>query len=96
MHPNEMMLVKEPLLSEFASNIMLNSKPKDLPKSLKPKFHHKEKLKKLLDELEKHIIRQIGSTPSDKSVYGTTFWNPLIIIPKGDTIKVVLDSRHLN
>ena len=54
-------------------------------------------MKKLLDELEKHnTIRQIGSAPSDKSIYGTTFLNPLIIIPKGDTIKVVLDARHLN
>ena len=54
-------------------------------------------MKTLLDELEKHnIIRQIGSTHSDKSIYGTTFLNPLIIIPKGDTIKVVLDARHLN
>ena len=71
---------------------MLNSKPKDLPK-----FLSVIKLKKLLDELEKHnIIRQVGSTPSDKSIYGTTFLNPLIIIPKGDTIKVVLYARHLN
>ena len=54
-------------------------------------------IKNFLDELEKHnIIRQIGSTASDESIYGTTFLNPLIIIPKGDTIKVVLDARHLN
>ena len=73
---------------------MLNSKPKDLPKSL---FIIEKKLKKLLDELEKHnVIRQIGSTSSGKSIYGTTFLNPLNIIPKGDTIKVVLDAKHLN
>ena len=29
-------------------------------------------------------------------VYGTTYLNPLIITPKGDTIKCVLDARHLN
>ena len=29
-------------------------------------------------------------------MYGTTYLNPLIIIPKGDTIKCVLDARHLN
>ena len=53
--------------------------------------------KKLFDEIEKQItIRQIGSTPSDKSIYGTTFLNLLIIIPNGDTIKVVSDARHLN
>ena len=27
---------------------------------------------------------------------GTTFLNPLIIIPKGDTNEIVLDARHLN
>ena len=29
-------------------------------------------------------------------MYGTTYLNPLVIIPKGDTIKCVLDARHLN
>ena len=51
----------------------------------------------LLQELEKHnIIKQIGSHPSDKPVNGSLFLNSLIIIPKGDTIEVVLDARHLN
>ena len=63
----------------------------------KVSVNFRDKLEKLLDELEHHnIIRQISSTPGDKSIYGTTFSNPLIIIPKGDTIKVVLDTRHLN
>ena len=48
-------------------------------------------------KLEKYIIiKQFGSTPDEKHTIGTTFLNPLIIIPKGDAIKVVLDSRHLN
>ena len=60
-------------------------------------IHYREKLNKLLIELEKHnIIKQIGSTPEEKQNIGTTFLNPLIIIPKGDTIKIVLDARHLN
>ena len=42
------------------------------------------------------IIKQIGSTPDEKHTIGTTFLNPLIIIPKGDAIKVVLDATHLN
>ena len=41
-------------------------------------------------------IKQIGSTPDEKHTIGTTFLNPLIIIPKGDVIKIVLDARHLN
>ena len=69
-------------------------------------FKHKDPLKyqiirnrihKLLAELEKYnIIKQIGSTPDEKHTVGTTFLNPLIIIPKGDAIQVVLDARHLS
>ena len=60
------------------------------------KVHYGEKLNALLRELEKcNIIKQIGSSPQDKPVFGTTFI-PLIIIPKGDTIKCVLDARQLN
>ena len=47
--------------------------------------------------MEKYnIIRQIGSTSSDESIHGPTFLNLFIMIPKGDTFKVVLDARHLN
>ena len=60
-------------------------------------IHYRDKLNLLLKELEKYnIIKQIGSSPQDKPVYGTTYLNPLIIIPKGDTIKCVLDARHFN
>ena len=63
-------------------------------RSAKAPIHYRDKL---LGELKTHIIiRQIGSTPSDKSIYGPFFLNPLIIIPKADTIEVVLDARHLN
>ena len=60
-------------------------------------IHYRDKINIFLKELEKYnIIKQIGSSPQDKPVYGTTYLNPLIIIPKGDTIKCVLDARHLN
>ena len=60
-------------------------------------IHYRERLNKLLIELEKYnIIKQIGSTSDEKHTIGTTFLNPLIIIAKRDAIKVVLDARHLN
>ena len=60
-------------------------------------IHYRDNFNALLKELEKYnIIKQIGSSPQDKPVYGTTYLNPLIIIPKGDTIKCVFDARHLN
>ena len=59
--------------------------------------HYRDKLNALLKDLEKYnIIKQIGSSPQDKPVYRTTYLNPLIIIPEGDTIKCVIDARHLN
>ena len=55
------------------------------------------KLNTLLKELEKHnILKQISTSPQDKPVYGTIYLNPLIIKTKGDSIKCVLDARHLN
>ena len=69
---------------------LLTQRPSKVP------IHYRGKLNTLLKELEKHnIIKQIGSSPQDKLVCGTTYLNPLIIIPKGDTIKCVLDARHL-
>ena len=91
-HKNDVGQIATPFRSRLKPNAKLQTqRPTKVP------IHYREKLKTLLDELEKHnIIRQIGLTPSDKSIYGTTFLNPLIIITKGDTIKVVLDARHLN
>ena len=60
-------------------------------------IHYRDKLNTLLKELEKHnVIKQIGSSPHGKPTYGTTYLNSFIIIPKGDSIKCVLDARHLN
>ena len=70
---------------------LMTQRPSKVP------IHYRDKLNVLLKELEKYnIIKQIGSSPQDKPVYGTTYLNPLIIIPKGDTTKCVLEARHLN
>ena len=50
----------------------------------------------LLEESKTQILQANWFHPTDNSIYGTTFLNPLIKIPKVDTIKVVLDARHLN
>ena len=70
---------------------LITQRPSKVP------IHNRDELNTLLKELEKYnIIKQIGSSPQDKPVFGTTYLNPLIINPKGDTIKCVLDARHLN
>ena len=91
-HKNDVGQIATPFRIRLKPNAKLQTqRPTKVP------IHYREKLKTLLDEIEKHNnIRQIGSTNSDKSICGTTFLNPLIFIPKGDTIKVVLDARNLN
>ena len=52
---------------------------------------------KLLEEFEEHrIIQKVGKDVDTTHHLGSAFFNPIIIIPKGDTIKLVLDARYLN
>ena len=41
-------------------------------------------------------MKHIGSSPQDKPLYGTTYFSPLNIIRKGDSIKCALDAQHFN
>ena len=91
-HKNDVGKISTPFRIRLKPNAqLLTQRPSKIP------IHYRDKLNNLLIELEKHnIIKQIGSSPQDKPVYGTTYLNPLIIIPKADTIKCVLDARHPN
>ena len=91
-HKNDVGKISTPFRIRLKPNAqLLTQRPSKVP------IHYRDKLNVLLKELEKYnIIKQIGSSPQDKPVYGTNYLNPLIIIPKEDTIKCVLDARHLN
>ena len=91
-HKNDVGKIFTPFRIRLKPNAqLLTQRPSKVP------IHYRDKLNNILKELEKHnIIIKIGSSPQDKPFYGTTYLNPLIIIPKGDTIKCVLDARHLN
>ena len=91
-HKNDVGKISTPSRIRLKPNAQLmTQRPSKVP------IHYRDKLNALVKELEKYsIIKQIGSFPQDKPVYGITYLNPLIIIPKGDTIKCVLDARHLN
>ena len=91
-HKNDVGKISTPFRIRIKNNCKLQTeRPSKVP------IHYRDRLNKLLLELEKYnIIKQIGSTSDEKHTIGTTFLNPLIIIPKGDAIKVVLDARHLN
>ena len=91
-HKNDVGKISTPFRIRLKPNAQLITQRRS-----KVPIHYRDKLNALLKELEKHnIIKQIGSSPQDKPVYGTTCLNLLFIIPKGDTIKFVLDARHLN
>ena len=56
-------------------------------------LHLKEKLEKLLTQLKNaNIIREIG----DDDKMGSLFVNPIILMPKNDYVKLVIDARYLN
>ena len=56
-------------------------------------LHYQEKLNDLLDQLcNSGIIREIGSNTE----MGSELINPIIILPKGNIVKLVIDARYLN
>ena len=91
-HKNDAGKIATPFRIRLKPNAqLLTQRPSEVP------IHYRDKLNTLPEDLQKHnIIKQIGSFPQDKLVYGTIYLNPLIIIPKRDSIKCVLDARHLN
>ena len=56
-------------------------------------LHNRDRLKILLNELQQAgVIREMGSDVE----MGSLFTNPIIILPKGDTVKLVIDAQYLN
>ena len=56
-------------------------------------LHLKDKLEKLLTQLkDADIIREMG----DDDEMGSLFVNPIILMPKKDYVKLVIDARYLN
>ena len=59
----------------------------------KVSLHLKEKLEKFLIQLkDADIIREVG----DDDEMGSLFFNPIILMPKSDYVKLVIDARFLN
>ena len=62
-------------------------------RSSKVPLHLKDKLEKLLTQLkDADIIREMG----DDDEMGSLFVNPIILMPKNDYVKLVIDARYLN
>ena len=71
-------------------------KPKAELKRQRPSkvpLHLKEKLEQLLTQLkDADIIREVG----DEDEMVSLFVNPIILMPKNDYVKLVIDARYLN
>ena len=71
-------------------------KPKAELKRQRPSkvpLHLKEKLEKHLTQLkDADVIREMG----DDDEIGSLFVNPIILMPKSDYVKLVIDARYLN
>ena len=81
---------------KFRLKFHVTLKPKVEPKLKRPSkipVHLKEKLEKLLTQLtDVDIVREIG----DDEKMGSFFVSPIILMPKNDYVKLVIDARHLN
>ena len=56
--------------------------------------HLQDKVNRLLDILEQYEI--ISPVNKEEQLKGNTFINPVIILAKGESLKIVLDARYLN
>ena len=57
-------------------------------------IHLRERIQKLLDVLKKYDI--VSPVNKEQLSTGNTFTNPVIIIRKGESLKIVLDARYFN
>ena len=57
-------------------------------------IHLHDKVNRLLDILEQYDV--ISPVNKEEQPIGNTFINPVIILAKGELLKIVLDARYLN
>ena len=82
-------------VGKIRQNFHITSKPNVELKKQRPSkvaLHLKEKLEKLLTQLkDADMIREMG----DDDERGSLFVNPIILMPKNDYVKLVIDARYL-
>ena len=80
------------ITQEFRVQLKKNAELREQRSSIVP-LHYSDRLEILLTELQRAgIIRKMGNDVE----MGSLFTNPIIILPKGDTVKLVIDARYLN
>ena len=84
-------------VGKMSSSLHLPLKPDAVFKkqrASKIPIHLHEKVNRLLDILEQYEI--ISPVKKEEQPKGNTFINPVIILAKGEPLKIVLDARYLN
>ena len=81
--------VNSPLHSQLKPDAILKKQS-----ASKVPIHLLDKVNKLLDILEEYEI--ISPVNKELQPKGNTFINPVIILAKGESLKIVLDARYLN
>ena len=84
-------------VGKISSSLHLPLKPDAVFKkqrASKVPIHLHDKVNRLLDILEQYKI--ISPVNKEKQPKGNTFINPVIILAKGESLKIVLDARYLN
>ena len=84
-------------VGKISSSLHLPLKPDAVFKNQrasKVPIHLHDKVNRLLDILEQYNI--ISPVNKEEQPKGNTFINPVIILAKGESLKIVLDARYLN
>ena len=84
-------------VGKISSSLHLPLKPDAVFKkqrASKVPIHLHDKVNRLLDILEQYKI--ISPVNKEEQPKGNTFINPVIILAKGESLKIVLDARYLN
>ena len=84
-------------VGKISSSLHLPLKPDAVFKkqrAIKVPIHLHDKVNRLLDILEQYKI--ISPVNKEEQPKGNTFINPVIILAKGESLKIVLDARYLN
>ena len=84
-------------VGKISSSLHLPLKPDAVFKkqrASKVPIHLHDKVNRLLDILEQYEI--ISPVNTEEQPKGNTFINPVIILAKGESLKLVLDARYLN
>ena len=84
-------------VGKISSSLHLPLKPDAVFKNKEPvkkPIHLHDNVNRLLDILEQYKI--ISPVNTDEQPKGNTFINPVIILAKGESFKIILDARYLN